>query len=221
MARTVAEVISTARLSATTRLARRCLVDGARVLEVGHNDASLRDYVAHGEWVTIDKYGEPDLRADLDGASAQIPLPDKSVDAVFCTEVLEHMVSGSYLVAEMGRVLRPTGAAIISVPNMVSAKAIIFALTGRVSSLAASGDCGPPLRGTGLLDERGGWVAGHVVDFDMHRLEGYLKRGGLTVFDSETTPFSLGVPPRDRVFLPWVPKRFADYLIVAARPSAQ
>jgi SAM-dependent methyltransferase len=220
MGRSVSEVISKARMSATTSIARRHLSDDARVLEVGHNDASLRDYIAHREWLTIDKYGDPDLNADLDGPEAHIPLPDDSVDAIFCTEVLEHLVVGSYLVAEMGRVLRPDGVAIISVPNMVSFKAIIFAILGRVPSLAASGDCGPPLRGTGLLVD-GDWVAGHVVDFDMQRLKGYLKRGGLTVIDSVTTPFSLGVPPRDRVYLPWFPKRFADYLIVAARPTPQ
>ncbi len=209
--------IGKARWQATIQLASRQVDAGAHVLEIGATDASFRSVVPHAVWQTVDKYGTPDFVADLDGPTAKLPMGDRTLDAVFCTEVLEHLSAGSTLVGEIARVLKPTGVAIVSVPNMVSAKARLKFSLGLMPSMAASGDCGVEMGGTGILVS-GRWVAGHVVDFNESRLDAYLLRGGLRVVDRQTLPPFLGRPPRDRLLLPWFPRRLADYVLVAARP---
>src|SRR5438552_10461853 len=52
---------------------------------------------------------------DYDGA--QLPFPDQSFDAVYSSNVLEHVVELNTLTAEMKRVLRPAGVALHLMPN--------------------------------------------------------------------------------------------------------
>ncbi len=56
----------------------------------------------------------PDIVAD----AARIPLCGASVDAVICTEVLEHVISPEMVLAETSRLLRPGGHLIVSMPFM-------------------------------------------------------------------------------------------------------
>jgi len=50
-------------------------------------------------------------------ADAQdVPLPDASVDAIVCIEVIEHVPSGVKLLQEVSRLLRPGGWALLSTP---------------------------------------------------------------------------------------------------------
>ncbi len=63
------------------------------------------------------------LTADLDPTSAmvamditQVPLPDASVDVVFASHVLEHVPDDRAAMAELHRVLRPDGWAVLQVP---------------------------------------------------------------------------------------------------------
>lgn len=176
--------------------------------------------VKHGRWLTVDKYGDPDLKADLEGPATVLPFGDESVDLLLCTEVLEHLRSGSALVSEFARVLKPEGRAIISVPNIASMKSRFAVLRGGLPHLAASGDCGPPLGGTGLLDGNE-WVAGHVVDFNESRLVGYLNRNGLEVTDHASVPFNIGNRIRTGGYVVGgrLPRRWLDYLLVAATPQ--
>jgi SAM-dependent methyltransferase len=67
-------------------------------------------------WVGLDVPGSPEAarrtRSDaefleFDGAS--IPLPDASVDLVYCKQVLEHVPAPAPLLADVARVLRPGG----------------------------------------------------------------------------------------------------------------
>jgi 2-polyprenyl-3-methyl-5-hydroxy-6-metoxy-1,4-benzoquinol methylase len=53
----------------------------------------------------------------LKGEVNQLDLPARSFDRVICTEVLEHVVDPDALLAEMARLLRPSGFAIVTVPN--------------------------------------------------------------------------------------------------------
>jgi len=55
-------------------------------------------------------------RADQYFDGLRLPFDDASVDGVVCTEVLEHAEDAAGLVAEIARVLRPGGSAIVSSP---------------------------------------------------------------------------------------------------------
>src|SRR3712207_1432630 len=49
-----------------------------------------------------------------------LPYPDASFDVVVCSEVIEHVFSPDDLLAELRRVLRPSGYAVITTPNLAS-----------------------------------------------------------------------------------------------------
>lgn len=211
------EAIGAARLAATNRLIEKHAGRSATVLEIGANDASFKAYHTFSSWTTVDKFGEPDVRADLDGPAAHLPFADESVDCVICTEVLEHLTAGTPLVREIGRVLKPGGVAIVSVPNICSLKSRIKVLFGRLPNLAASGDCGHPLGGTGILVD-GSWVAAHVVDFNVERLQGYLARGGLSVVEHARLPTEIRLGRSLRMTWPasLLPANLCDFILVAA-----
>lgn len=58
-------------------------------------------------------YGPIDIVSDI----WNISRPDGSFDAILCTEVLEHVPYPIETVAELGRLLRPGGTLILTVPN--------------------------------------------------------------------------------------------------------
>ena len=53
----------------------------------------------------------------LQGELAALALPAASFDRVICTEVLEHTADPEAILAEIRRLLRPDGVAVITVPN--------------------------------------------------------------------------------------------------------
>ncbi|MVT08878.1 methyltransferase domain-containing protein [Chitinophaga tropicalis] len=149
-------------------------------VEIGGVDATFKKYVPHDSWLILDKYGNPDVVADLDGRTSKLPFEDNSVEYVICTEVLEHLRMGTPLLQEIFRCLRPNGEFFVTVPNAVSLGNRLKWLLGKVPYMAASGDCGAPLGGTGILID-GHWEASHVIDFNKHRLSKYLNRVGFQI----------------------------------------
>lgn len=53
----------------------------------------------------------------LKGEIDKLGLPAASFDRIICTEVLEHTVDPAAILAEIARLLRPDGVAVITVPN--------------------------------------------------------------------------------------------------------
>ena len=159
---------------------------------------------------------------DFHVASAlELPFESASTDVVICTEVLEHLRMGSALVADMARILKPSGTAVVSVPNICSLKSRLKVAVGKMPNLAASGDCGIPLGGTGALVD-GIWVGGHVVDFNLARFDAYLNRGGLEIASRHKVPIEIPIGSQQRALtLPaWMfPVTLCDFLLVAARPK--
>jgi SAM-dependent methyltransferase len=51
------------------------------------------------------------------GDAGALPFAAGSFERIYCSEVLEHLVDPRAAVAEIGRVLRPGGVAVLSVPN--------------------------------------------------------------------------------------------------------
>jgi 2-polyprenyl-3-methyl-5-hydroxy-6-metoxy-1,4-benzoquinol methylase len=53
----------------------------------------------------------------IKGEIDKLDLPAASFDRIICTEVLEHTVNPSAILASIARLLRPNGVAVITVPN--------------------------------------------------------------------------------------------------------
>jgi 2-polyprenyl-3-methyl-5-hydroxy-6-metoxy-1,4-benzoquinol methylase len=58
------------------------------------------------------------ILADLNSGS--IPFLDSTFDAIFCGEVIEHLLDPDALLSEIRRVLQPEGLCIITTPNLAS-----------------------------------------------------------------------------------------------------
>jgi SAM-dependent methyltransferase len=74
-----------------------------RVLDVGCDQAVLRDFVGRERYVGLDRGPAADVQLDL-MASARLPFDDRSFDAVVCTDVLEHLENLHALFDELVRV---------------------------------------------------------------------------------------------------------------------
>jgi len=201
----------------TVEVLKTLVTDQSRVVEIGASDASFRKYVHCKEWITVDKYGRPDVKTDINGPVVHLPFADNSVNVVICTEVLEHLTIGTPLAEEIAKIMRKDGRAVISVPNIVSLKSRIRVILGLLPISAASGDCGSPLGGTGVLVD-GNWVASHVVDFNVKRLKQYLERAGLKVVKQWGMSTTLRVNNYLKFSIPSfvIPKTFSDFILVEA-----
>jgi SAM-dependent methyltransferase len=99
--------------------AARALPPGARVLDVGAGDAPYRELFEHVDYRTSDWEASPHegaRRADVIGSADTLPLPDAELDAVLCTQVLEHVPEPAPVLAELHRILRPGGRLYLTVP---------------------------------------------------------------------------------------------------------
>lgn len=56
------------------------------------------------------------LEHDIEGGP--LPYQDKSFDAVFCGETIEHQVDTDWLMSELNRVLKPGGRLVLTFPNI-------------------------------------------------------------------------------------------------------
>jgi ubiquinone/menaquinone biosynthesis C-methylase UbiE len=96
--------------------------NGSRVLDAGAGASKYRPYFAHCDYETQDfcqyegglvKYKEPiNYVCDI----VNIPLPDRSLDAIVCTEVIEHVVDPMATVKEFARLLKPGGKLLLTSP---------------------------------------------------------------------------------------------------------
>lgn len=100
--------------------------EGARVLEVGCGAGNVLERVVGAELTGIDlcdhllekANSRLGARARLIKADAtSLPFDDSYFNIVYCTEVLEHVLDPRAVIAEMRRVLRSDGIAVVSVPN--------------------------------------------------------------------------------------------------------
>lgn len=103
-------------LSATLRALFAALPQPAIGLHVGAGEtpATASHRFPEVQWLNSDvdfAYG-PHIMADVTG----LPLPDNSVDAIFCNQVLEHVFDISKAAAELQRVLKPGGLVVVGIP---------------------------------------------------------------------------------------------------------
>jgi SAM-dependent methyltransferase len=98
-------------------LAERGVLRGL-VLNGGAGDREIA-HLVDGQVVNQDipwEFARPDL--DIASPLHAIPRPDNTFDAIVCIAVLEHVINPEECVAEMARVLKPSGRLILSVPFM-------------------------------------------------------------------------------------------------------
>jgi methionine biosynthesis protein MetW len=56
------------------------------------------------------------FQADLN--QGPLPFEDETFDAIFCGEIIEHVVDPDHLLDEIGRTLRPDGLCVLTTPNL-------------------------------------------------------------------------------------------------------
>lgn len=91
---------------------RPCLT--GRVLDVGCDEAVLRDLLPGVRYTGVDIGGKPDIPLDLE-KTARLPFDDRAFDGVVCTDVLEHIENLHAMFEELVRVSAKH--LVLSLPN--------------------------------------------------------------------------------------------------------
>jgi SAM-dependent methyltransferase len=113
---------------------------GERVLDLGCGSgrfvAALREAGSDPVGVEIASAALERARRVAPGADLRllapdgsVPLEHRSVDLVWCSEVLEHVADGGHLLLEARRVLKPGGRLLVTVPYHGRVKAALLGLT--------------------------------------------------------------------------------------------
>lgn len=94
---------------------------GARLVDAGGGSSSYRRYFSKVEYISMDfakpGHGYDYSNLNIIGDLTSIPLKDNSVDAILCTQVLEHVSEPKEVLAEFSRVLKPGGQLFLSAPQ--------------------------------------------------------------------------------------------------------
>lgn len=115
----------------TLYLHRRPIVDSVRaavkhltgeLLDVGCGNRPYALLLSPTKYVGLDVATSPHdhTRFDATFDGVNIPFQDAQFDSLLCTEVLEHAREPQRLAAEIGRVLRPGGHALLTVPFVLN-----------------------------------------------------------------------------------------------------
>jgi 2-polyprenyl-3-methyl-5-hydroxy-6-metoxy-1,4-benzoquinol methylase len=116
------------RFKKTTKLAN--VPGGAKVLDVGCRDGSLRNYldksvVYYGIDIASEFKGENITIQDITQGTT---FENDFFDYIFCIDVLEHVKNPFFVLDEINRIIKKEGILILSVPNPYHFKEIIWNL---------------------------------------------------------------------------------------------
>jgi SAM-dependent methyltransferase len=150
-------------------------VTQGRVLDVGCGEGHFLEAAAEAgleptgveivpEALLLARASQPDAGWVL-AAGEDLPFPDETFDAVTCLGTLEHFVDPPGGASEVARVLKPSGRALIVVPNL---RFLWWTLTGSPGTEQQDA--------SELLLDRSGWTA-------------LLERAGLEVLSVEAEPW--------------------------------
>lgn len=112
----------TSRMLTITKMLRKHLNAGSRVLDIGCGDAYLSTMSPEFKWTGIDINLEKARSRGIaliehDISKTPFPMLEAHFDAVVCSEVLEHLFDPEAIHAEAKRLLKSKGQYIISTPN--------------------------------------------------------------------------------------------------------
>lgn len=87
-----------------------------KIREVLHLDVvdgvdGLADQISSPSWLRL-------VQMDID--EEDLPYPDNSFEAIYCGEVIEHLLDPDHLLDEIYRVLSPTGQCLLTTPNLAT-----------------------------------------------------------------------------------------------------
>jgi len=103
---------------------------GLKILDAGAGELQFKKFCSHLKYTSQD-FGQYDGKGDKKGLQMKawdnskldivsditnIPIPDKSFDAILCTEVFEHIPEPILAIKEFSRILKPGGYLIITAP---------------------------------------------------------------------------------------------------------
>ena len=102
---------------------------GLTILDAGAGESQFKKFCSHLKYIAQDfgqYHGEGEVglqtgkwdnsKLDIVSDILSIPLPDNSVDAVMCTEVLEHIPDPAGAIKEFSRLIKPGGYLLITAP---------------------------------------------------------------------------------------------------------
>lgn len=96
-----------------------CIENPRKILEIGsrqavnQNDiADLREIFKSSKFIGLDMQKGPGV--DVVASAENLPFPNNSFDLIYCLETLEHAEKPYLICAEIERVLKPNGLAIVS-----------------------------------------------------------------------------------------------------------
>lgn len=173
-------------------------VSGADVLDLGCYKGAIslqllkRDFNVLSrdikDWGHVGKLQNFDI---LD-ANKPFSIQSDSLDAIYCSEVIEHVDNPANLIAECQRILRPDGTMLLSSPNIYSIKSrALFLLRGTLFGFGSH--------------ETSEWY--HVSPLRIEWLRLHCKRVGFEIASINGLPYHRSYGFRQQVFN-WLDKTF-------------
>ena len=91
-----------------------------RLLDFGCGRKPYEDLFSVNEYIGLDReqtgHDHQNSKVDVFYDGKHIPLPDNTFDALFCSEVLEHVFDPDVILREINRVLKPEAMVLLTVP---------------------------------------------------------------------------------------------------------
>ena len=101
------------------------------IYDMGCGDGSIAKQLFKNKLVVgVDKIGNVDIQADM----TELPIEDGKIQSVFCNSVLEHIQGVPFAIMEIGRILKPGGMFVFTVPTDLLSYNILFPFAAPINA---------------------------------------------------------------------------------------